>query len=169
MPLSKQMVLVEGWVTVPGTGDEHPEHPIYIPILPPPDSGLHPEHPIYFPVHIWGGGNVPMPSPPIANVPGAPPTVDERPPGTWGGSGEPFPTPPIYLPLPPDQLPDGIWGPTDPRPDVPIYLPIEPPFENLPPIFDLSDEQKEKLLSFLVGNLPPGPSGPDYVAPVGGR
>lgn len=22
--------------------------------------------------HIWGGGNVPMPSPPIANVPGAP-------------------------------------------------------------------------------------------------
>ena len=24
------------------------------------------------PPHIWGGGNVPMPSPPIANVPGAP-------------------------------------------------------------------------------------------------
>lgn len=35
--------------------------PIVPPAQPPSD-----------PVHIWGGGNVPMPSPPIANVPGAP-------------------------------------------------------------------------------------------------
>jgi hypothetical protein len=49
-----------------------PTHPIYIPVDPPPDSGLSPEHPIYIPVEppqpplgIWGGGNVPMPTPPI--------------------------------------------------------------------------------------------------------
>jgi hypothetical protein len=37
-----------------------PENPIYLPITPPPDSGLSPEHPIYIPVY---------PSHPIANVP----------------------------------------------------------------------------------------------------
>jgi hypothetical protein len=37
-----------------------PTHPIYVPITPPPDSGLSPEHPIYLPVY---------PSHPIANVP----------------------------------------------------------------------------------------------------
>jgi hypothetical protein len=37
-----------------------PENPIYIPITPPPDSGLSPTHPIYIPVY---------PSHPIANVP----------------------------------------------------------------------------------------------------
>jgi hypothetical protein len=28
-----------------------PTHPIYLPITPPPDSGLSPEHPIYIPVY----------------------------------------------------------------------------------------------------------------------
>jgi hypothetical protein len=37
-----------------------PEHPIYLPITPPADSGLAPEQPIYIPVY---------PSHPIANVP----------------------------------------------------------------------------------------------------
>lgn len=35
------------------------------PVIPPPGSGDKPPG-------IWGGGNVPMPNPPIANVPGAP-------------------------------------------------------------------------------------------------
>lgn len=50
------------------------------------------------PVHIWGGGNVPMPSPPIANVPGAPgyrppepggppPDAGIKPPPSTGGWG----------------------------------------------------------------------------------
>jgi hypothetical protein len=47
------------------------------------------------PVHIWGGGNVPMPSPPIANVPGLPPMPDEPP----ANPEEPKPPPP-----------DGGWG-----------------------------------------------------------
>ncbi len=45
------------WGGVAGPGVEHP---IYIPITPPPDSGLSPEHPIYLPVY---------PSHPIAGVP----------------------------------------------------------------------------------------------------
>lgn len=58
---------------------------------------------------IWGGGNVPMPTPPIANVPGAP---GYRPPGDgiWGGGNVPMPSPPIAnvpgLPPHPDQPPD---------------------------------------------------------------
>ena len=46
-----------------------PTPPIYIPITPPPDSGLSPEHPIYIPVQpppgIWGGGNMPIVGHPI--------------------------------------------------------------------------------------------------------
>jgi len=44
----------------PSQGPGFPTPPIYIPIKPPPDSGLAPEHPIYFPVY---------PDHPIANVP----------------------------------------------------------------------------------------------------
>lgn len=136
--MRKQLVLVEALVPKTSDSDAHPEHPIYIPITPPPDSGLHPEHPIYLPVHIWGGGN------------------------------EPFPTPPIFLPGPP----------SDAHPEHPIYYPIQlPPFDPdahpehpivLPPeIGDgLTDEQKEKLYHFLVGNLPPYEGGPDTVQPV---
>jgi len=68
-----------GWPTVPGwpggslpggiEGFPHPSHPIYIPITPPPDSGLEPTHPIYIPVYPSQGPG--FPSNPIAN-PGDP-------------------------------------------------------------------------------------------------
>jgi hypothetical protein len=44
----------------PSQGPGFPTPPIYIPIQPPPDSGLAPEQPVYFPV---------FPGNPIANVP----------------------------------------------------------------------------------------------------
>jgi hypothetical protein len=44
----------------PSQGPGFPTPPIYIPITPPPDSGLSPEHPIYVPVY---------PSHPISNAP----------------------------------------------------------------------------------------------------
>jgi hypothetical protein len=44
----------------PSQGPGFPTPPIYIPITPPPDSGLSPEHPIYVPVY---------PSHPISNNP----------------------------------------------------------------------------------------------------
>lgn len=87
--------------------------------MPPGPGGL--------PDHIWGGGNVPMPSPPIANVPGAP---GYRPPGDhiWGGGNEPFPTPPIYFP---PQIPPGLQPPEPPEPGdpttaVPGNWPVQP-------------------------------------------
>ena len=137
----KQLVVVEGYV-LGADSDAHPEHPIYIPVEPPPETGLHPEHPIYIPV---------------------------EPPGIWGPT-DPRPTHPIFLPVP---KPPEIGGPNDPHPEHPIYLPIDPPTEGgeVPPEIDnslpsLSDEQKQKLVEFLVGNLPPGPSGPEYPTPV---
>lgn len=74
------------------------------------------------PPGIWGGGNVPMPSPPIANVPGAP---GYRPPGDhiWGGGNEPFPTPPIFLP---PQVPPGMQPPEPPHPGDPTTI-VPPP------------------------------------------
>lgn len=49
------------------------------PIIPPGGSGdAHPEHPIYYPPGIWGPTD-PRPSPPIANVPGLPPMPDQPP------------------------------------------------------------------------------------------
>lgn len=167
--MPKQLVVVEAWVPGP-VGDAHPEHPIYIPILPPADSGLHPEHPIYFPVfpahpivlppegsgdppHIWGGSNEPYPTPPIYLPVPKPPDGD--PPTIWGGGNEPFPTPPIYLPVP---LPPVIWGgANEPFPTPPIEL--VPPFTDLPP------DAQQKLKDFLFGHLPPFDP-PDYVAPV---
>lgn len=53
--------------------------------------------PIYPPANppgIWGGGNVPMPTPPIPIYPGGTP----NPPGIWGGGNVPMPTPPIAFP-----------------------------------------------------------------------
>lgn len=77
--------------------------------------------------HIWGGGNVPMPNPPIANVPGAP---GYRPPGDhiWGGGNEPFPTPPIYIPpaVPPGLQPPTPPNPGDPTTSVPGNFPVQP-------------------------------------------
>jgi hypothetical protein len=86
------------------------------------------------PLGIWGGGNVPMPSPPIANVPGAPgyqPPLGiwgppNMPPGFWGGGMGPG-----VKPQPPGYQPPGFWGPNDPRPSNPIYW---PGFPNQPPI-----------------------------------
>lgn len=54
----------------------HPAHPIVIP----PDSvapGV-PTHPIYLPPRIWGGGNVPFPTPPIY-IPPPPPDPPHAP------------------------------------------------------------------------------------------
>lgn len=66
------------------------------PILPPDQGGGSPPG---GPTHIWGGGNVPMPSPPIANVPGLPPHPDAPPPGEAGEGGMVKPPPA-----------DGGWG-----------------------------------------------------------
>lgn len=79
------------------------------PVIPPEGGGGAPDH-------IWGGGNVPMPTPPIANVPGAP---GYRPPGDhiWG-PGDPRPQPPIA------NVPGVPGSPDEPPPE-----PIEPPIE----------------------------------------
>ena len=179
--MRKQLVLVEG--LVPGSespGDAHPEHPIYIPVDPPPESGLSPEHPIYLPVYPDQG--LPGDQPGIDNsLPGSQPRPDNtlpgsqpRPDNTLPGD-QPHPSHPIYLPAFPDNTlpgdqprPDqGLPG-DQPRPEHPIYYPVEPthPIE-LPPEVDggLTDEQKEALVSFLTGNLPPF-SGPETPTPV---
>jgi hypothetical protein len=78
------------------------------------------------PPGIWGGSNQPFPTPPIANVPGAPGYQPPgNPPGIWGGSNEPFPTPPIVIPpQKPGDPPLVIWGGSNqPFPTPPIYLP----------------------------------------------
>ena len=52
-----------------------------------------------------------------------------QPPGIWGGGNVPFPTPPIYIPgLPPIQVPPNPPGSSKPRgfpvvPDNPLYKP----------------------------------------------
>jgi hypothetical protein len=72
------------------------------------------------PPGIWGGGNVPMPTPPI-HLP-TPPL------GIWGGGNMPVPTPPIALP------PLGIWGGgNQPFPTPPIYMPGSPGGAGSPP------------------------------------
>jgi len=112
-------------VPPPSGGGEHPENPIYIPVypahpivipLPPlPADPPHAEQPIYLPpvvwpplppkppLSIWGGGNVPYPTPPIY-LPVPQPPIE--------GGGEPvYPAHPIYMPvypahpiaLPPDE------------------------------------------------------------------
>lgn len=83
------------------------------------------------PPGIWGGGNVPMPNPPINLPPG---WESGNPPGIWGGGGVPMPNPPIAnVPGAPGYNPGGdhIWGPTDPRPTPPIQLP--PGYPGSPP------------------------------------
>lgn len=76
--------------------------------------------------HIWGGGNVPMPSPPIANVPGAPGyqppgSGGEQPPdggngGNGGAGGTPIPPEEMPPPAPPpdqyaQQMVVQVWHP----------------------------------------------------------
>lgn len=75
------------------------------PIVPPSDGK---------PPGIWGGGNVPMPTPPIANVPGAP---GWPPPGIWPDPGPlPHPEHPIVLPPQPIEPPE---NPSEPKPPPP--------------------------------------------------
>jgi len=93
-----------------GPTDPRPTPPIYIPVDPPPESGLKPEHPIYIP--IYPAHPIVIPIPPEGGEP-KPPYI--WPPVIWGGPVEP---------------PLGIWGPTDPRPTPPIYIPIVPPAES---------------------------------------
>src|SRR3954470_20795553 len=70
----------------PGYGVDaglRPEHPIYIPIVPP--DGAHPEHPIYFPVEPTH----PIVLPPDGGTPRPPPAMVSPPtsqPGFWGYS-----------------------------------------------------------------------------------
>lgn len=76
--------------------------PIFPPVQPPGGGGS--------PPGIWGGGNEPFPTPPIANVPGVPGYRPPVPPGTgiWPNPPEgiaPIPGHPIVLPG------DPSWGP----------------------------------------------------------
>lgn len=172
MPLKHVNAIVQAVVYVPPDPGDHI-----------PDMGAHPEHPIYYPIplppdvvppEIWGGANEPFPTPPIY-LPVLPDKPDDRPPlGIWGGANEPFPTPPIYIPVKPPVGGDwGTWGGAgEPFPTPPIYIPIQPPdgggppeLPDLPPWNDLPDAAKEKIKSFLLGNLPPyqGPSTPQPV------
>ena len=89
---------------------------------------------------IWGGGNVPMPTPPIYIPPvvNPPPGVVSPPiyypPGIWGGGNVPMPTPPIYIPPaggPPVVAPPIYYPPT---PTHPIVLPEPPEVPTEPPI-----------------------------------
>jgi hypothetical protein len=165
----KVLVVVEGYlpddVTEPGE-PVAPAHPIYIPVEPPPETGLSPEHPIYIPVEpppevshpIAPGGTPGTPTHPIA--PGGPPP-------TAGHLPAPTPGHPIYVPVPPP--PDSGLSP-----EHPIYLPVPPPEVSepgqpahpivLPPYVDNAlpgeaqrEEAKEALRAFLFGNLPPSP------------
>jgi hypothetical protein len=108
----------EGGVEPPlgiwGPTDPRPSHPIYIPVPPPPDSGLKPEHPIYIPVVPAHPIVIPIP-PPDGGQP-VPPLV------IWGGPYDPpRPAHPIYIPVVP---PDGGTEPGTPA--NPIYLPVSP-------------------------------------------
>lgn len=155
MPVKKQMVVVEGWAYVPADEDAHPEHPIYIPVDPPPDSGLSPEHPIYLPVYpdIGLPGDQPHPD---HGLPGDQPHPDHGLPGD-----QPHPEHPIYLPV--DPPPDSGLSP-----EHPIYIPVYPDqgLPEVPPVSTLPPEKLEALKAFLFGNLPPSPGGPAYPNPV---
>jgi hypothetical protein len=63
-----------------GPTDPRPSQPIYIPITPPPESGLSPEHPIYVPVYPDNSlpGNQPYPD---HSLPGNQPYPDNSLPG----------------------------------------------------------------------------------------
>jgi hypothetical protein len=120
------------------------------------------------PLGIWGGGNVPYPTPPIAYPPGGgftpgspPPRPHPEPPlGIWGGGNVPMPVPPIYFPPADGGLPPlGTWGPNDPRPTVPIALPPD-----LPPTMPAPDNRPIEWKSgwtqatgWVVVGVPSGP------------
>lgn len=89
------------------------------PIQPPAGGGDKPPG-------IWGPGD-PRPQPPIANVPGVPPSIDPKPPGIWGGGNVPMPQPPISnVPgLPPTTDPPPIDPATPPVTWKPLWTPTE--------------------------------------------
>lgn len=162
MPLKRQMFVTQGWGYVPAEEGDHPEHPIYIPVDPPPDSGLSPEHPIYLPVYPDQG----LPQPPDGGT--TPPDTGARPEHPIvqppDGGTDAHPEHPIYLPV--DPPPDSGLSP-----EHPIYVPIYPDqglpeLPDVPPINGLPPEKLEALKAFLLGNLPPGPEGPLYPNPV---
>jgi hypothetical protein len=137
-----------GWPTVPGwpggslpggiEGFPHPSHPIYIPITPPPESGLEPTHPIYIPVYPDNSLPGPQPSPGWPTVPGWPG-------GSLPGGGSGFP-----------------GGP----PVVDNTLPGPQPTPPKPPITPEQIEKLKAFVGFLFGNLPPGPETPPTPTPV---
>lgn len=64
----------------------------------------------------------------VGGGPIMPPSGGGQPPGIWGGGNVPMPTPPIPIYPGGTPNPPGIWGPTDPRPGVgPIIPPEQPP------------------------------------------
>jgi len=84
----------------------YPAHPIVIPV--PPPSGAHPEHPIAYPPIVWP----PLPPRPPGHP--AHPIV-EPPLGIWGGGNMPVVSPPIYIPVPAPGHPEHpIYFPVSP-------------------------------------------------------
>jgi hypothetical protein len=71
-----------------------------------PDQGLPGQPP-----GIWGGGNVPMPTPPIYYPPSGGGGGGGQPPGIWPSPGHPS------HPIAPGGRPPGIWGGAPPYPD----------------------------------------------------
>lgn len=98
-----------GWGPPPAWWPGHPSHPIPPGIWPqppqPPAGGGGDKPP-----GIWGGANEPFPTPPIANVPGAPgwkpPEIPPNPPVIWPGPG-PLPNPDHPISKPPSEAPPG--------------------------------------------------------------
>lgn len=134
-----------GWPTVPGwPGGSLPGGGSGFPR---PDNTL----PGQQPGGIWGGGNVPMPSPPIY-IPITPPP----------DSGL-EPTHPIYIPVYPDNTLPG----SQPRPDHTL-----PPYpDNTLPGAGSGGQAAlvakiKKAVEFWTGNLPTDPNAPDKPTPV---
>ena len=116
------------------------------------------------PPGIWGGGNVPMPTPPIANVPGMPGGGGERPPGIWGGGNVPMPNPPIanvpgapgYQPPGQGERPPGTWGGAgEPFPTPPIVIPPQNPGEPPLVIWGPNDPRPTPPINLPGGGNPP--------------
>jgi hypothetical protein len=117
-------------------------------------TDLAPTHPIAPggpPLGIWGGGNVPMPTPPIF-LPGG-----EAPPGYWGGVAPPLPTHPIA----PGGAPPGYWGGVaPPYPSHPIAPGGQPPYPSQGPGFPTHP------IAPGGGGQPPTPSHPIFLPPT---
>jgi len=119
-----------------GPNDPRPSLPIYIPITPPPGSGLEPTHPIYIPVYPDNAlpGSQPGPD---NSLPGYQPHPDNTLPGN-----QPRPDH-GHLPYPDQGLPGGG---ADPRPVLIAKI--------------------KAVVDFWTGNLPVDPDAPDVPTPV---